>query len=460
MATIKIKHLFQKGGMLYYSRRIPGDLKAHYSKSIIRTNLKTSDIGKAARLVAQYAAKDDVLWRMLRSPEGREMTTPESRAAAEALLQSWGGSRGLRPRWYADDHPHEVAVIDNIEDYMMRKYGKDYAVTCDSIDFDERLTHPRLDDFYSPIEREAIRLLNESPETRRYCLSDALERYLAEHKRGQDIRFSRDTRRAIGIVTEITGDLPLGDYTRDHARAVRDALIPNHVTGTVRRRLSSINAVFNLGRREFDIQCQNPFEKLAIAQEGLDATKRLPFTQDELQRISTACHEADDDIRWIVAIQLATGARLAEIVGLRREDAFLDHEVPHIWIRPHKTLGRTLKTPGSERLVPLFGIGLWGARRAVAAGGSDWLFPRYASDNDIRATHASNTVNKWIRGTLGITKTTHSARHSMKDLLRNSGCSEEIAKALLGHGSRSVADSYGAGFSLPRLKEALEKAIR
>jgi integrase len=150
-----------------------------------------------------------------------------------------------------------------------------------------------------------------------------------------------------------------------------------------------------------------------------------------------------------------------EIVGLRREDVLLDAEVPHILIRPYEALGRTLKTPGSERAVPLLGLSHWAAKQAMAAsGGSDWLFPRYASDGDIRATHASNTVNKWIRGTLGIKKTTHSARHSMRDLLRNSGCSEEIAKALLGHGSRSVADSYGAGFTLQRLKEALEKVIR
>jgi integrase len=92
----------------------------------------------------------------------------------------------------------------------------------------------------------------------------------------------------------------------------------------------------------------------------------------------------------------------------------------------------------------------------MAAGGSPWLFPRYASDNDIRATHASNTINKWISETLGIEKTTHSARHTMKDLLRNSGCSEQIAKALLGHGTRSVSDQYGSGFTLQRLRDALE----
>jgi integrase len=261
--------------------------------------------------------------------------------------------------------------LEGIRNYMAAQHGQNYIYG----QFDVQ----RPDEIQSPIEHEAIRLLNETPATRRYFLSDALERYLAEHKRGQDPRFARDARRAIDIVTSTIGDLPLADYTRDHARAIRDVLSIGHSTATIRRRLGSISAIFNLGRREFDIQCQNPFEKLAIAQEGLDVTKRLPFTQDELQKISAACLSVDDDIRWIVAIQLATGARLAEIVGLRREDVLLDHEVHHIWIRPHLPLGRSLKTPGSERLVPLPGIGLWGAERAMAtAGSSGWLFPRYA----------------------------------------------------------------------------------
>lgn len=206
--------------------------------------------------------------------------------------------------------------------------------------------------------------------------------------------------------------------------------------------------------------CGNPFERLAIAREGQDATRRLPFSRDELQRIGAACHEKDDDMRWAVAILIASGARLGEVIGLRRADVCLDHEVPHIQIRPYEALGRHLKTRGSERLCPLLPLGLWASRQPLAAGngGSGWLFGRYAADGDIRAAQASNAINKWIRK-LGIPRTIHSARHSMKDALRNSGCSEELAKSLLGHGSRSVADSYGTGFSLQRLAEALERTV-
>ena len=85
------------------------------------------------------------------------------------------------------------------------------------------------------------------------------------------------------------------------------------------------------------------------------------------------------------------------ICGLRVGDVMLKGETPFLHIRSHERLGRTLKTPDLERKVPLVGTGLWAAKQAIQnARGGGWLFPRYAQDNDIRATHASNTINKWI----------------------------------------------------------------
>ena len=66
--------------------------------------------------------------------------------------------------------------------------------------------------------------------------------------------------------------------------------------------------------------------------------------------------------------------------------------------------------------------------------------------------------NKWLRESLGIEKSTHSFRHAMKDRLRDAGVREEVQRALMGHeGSRSVADGYGSGFTLVRLREAMHK---
>jgi integrase len=55
-------------------------------------------------------------------------------------------------------------------------------------------------------------------------------------------------------------------------------------------------------------------------------------------------------------------------------------------------------------------------------------------------------------------KSIHSLRHSMKDALRNSGCPDELGKALLGHADGSVAARYGSGYTLDVLRQAMEKA--
>jgi hypothetical protein len=60
-----------------------------------------------------------------------------------------------------------------------------------------------------------------------------------------------------------------------------------------------------------------------------------------------------------------------------------------------KCPGRSLKTPSSERTVPLVGEALWAATKAVVdkdPGGL--LFPTYGP---LKANSASAALNKWIK---------------------------------------------------------------
>ena len=59
-------------------------------------------------------------------------------------------------------------------------------------------------------------------------------------------------------------------------------------------------------------------------------------------------------------------------------------EVPFIEIQPHEKLGHTPKTINSRRSVPLVGMALWGATRAMDGKSGGWLFPRYASDGLVK----------------------------------------------------------------------------
>lgn len=172
----------------------------------------------------------------------------------------------------------------------------------------------------------AWRLLNEDPTNRQVLLSDALGAYLSKHKKGHQKTFAQHKHRAINQVIEAVGDLPLQSYRRHHAHKVVDHLRAQGVkTGTVKRRLNDIKAIFNKGRLECDLQTvPNPFERLDIPGEGEDATKREAFTVAELRQIADACVATNDDIRHIAAIQADTGLRLSEALGLRIEDVVLE----------------------------------------------------------------------------------------------------------------------------------------
>jgi integrase len=458
--TVTIRHSLLKDGVYFYYRRIPDDLRGHYGgKRHIRKSLKTSQAHIAAQKIAALASADDVLWASWRSPQAKEVgvTSQENRRAAIALLDRLGLAPGDAHRSKLDGHHAEV-----LDDYFEGRYGEKYMEVRHSPYYaegdDERL--------FTVVEREAVRLVMEEPGKRRVLLTDALEAYLKSHPKGQQEKFARDTRRAIQGAIAAVNDLPLEAYKREQANSVRDHLLATGIkTATVRRELNRIKAVFNVGLTEFDLSgVKNPFEKLRIANEDHDAKTRDPFTTQELQAISRACHEWNDDIRHIIALQADTGARLGEIVGLRIEDVVLDHATPHIHIRPHVKLGRTLKTDTSERKVPLVGVALWAAQEAVkanrmAGGKKGWLFPRYASDGSIKATHASNSINKWLQSVTKTGKTSHSFRHTMRDRLRYAGTPHDIQDVIGGWGTKTVGMGYGQGYRLEQLKGWLDKVV-
>jgi integrase len=447
-----------KAGVFYYYRRIPKDLKAHFNgRTFRKVSLGTRDLKVAINKAAPMVAGDTALWKSLRSPtsEEVELTTRETGDAAKALLDQLG----IEPGSARKEHGvYGWSTMDILGDYLRDKY-RDWS--------DPDRGEEGVDQQLTLAEREAIRLLKEDPRNRRVLLSDARDAYLANHPKGERPKFAQSINFAIDQVIDAVGDLPLQSYRRADANKVRDFLLArNTKTTTVRRRLNDIVSVVNAGLVEFDLQkvTGNPFEKLRIPNEALDATEREGFTEAELAIFGPACIKEDDDIRHIAALQADTGARLGEIVGLRMGDVILDDEVPHIDIRPFPELGRTLKNAQSQRKVPLLGLALWAARNALRAAQDDgratgWLFPRYAADHNIKSTHASNTINKWIGTTLKIDKTTHSFRHAMQTRLKHAGVPKDIRDAIGGWGTRSIGEGYGERFLLRQLREQLAKVI-
>ena len=133
----------------------------------------------------------------------------------------------------------------------------------------------------------------------------------------------------------------------------------------------------------------------------------------------------------------------------------MDLQERSVAIRPNGIRG--LKTKGSHRTLPL-------SQRAAETlqehrqGKEDGeaVFPKYARPRGSDA--ASAMMMKRLRTVITDSKLTmHSLRHRMKDGLRNTGCSEAVSMAILGHGSNTVAANYGSGYVLKAMREHMER---
>ena len=454
------KFLYQQSGLWYYRRRIPEDIRkqapslssAGKPQEFRMISLRTKVREEAIPLALKLASDDDIAWAAIRgAPEG---TTPQAvDIAARRILDALGLKPGALDAEKKSTKDIPYGPIEVLEEHYMQVHGPDWLDARNS-------GHPEdLERFIGPVDERMLEILHEDPNAPKDRLSDALENYLNEHERGSEEKFSADTRRAIETVYEVVGDLPLPKYTRAHANMVRDRLLEGRKTGTAKRRINTIKAVFNSGILELEINAKNPFQSLKIKNLGDDTTRRDTFTDLELVKIAEACRSKGDDIRCLIAIQLDTGTRIGEVVGLRVEDVRLDG-VPRIAIREEKSLGRTLKTDASTREVPLVGEALWGVQQAMKLlpGDAEWLFPRYARDGEIDATGASATVNKWLEGR-GIDKTSHSFRHTMRDRLRAVGATEDICDAIGGWAKKGEGRKYGKGYTQEHLRSWLLKVV-
>lgn len=446
---LTLKNTYQRGKTIIYQRAVPTKLRDRYPGLTVKHDLKTDDPIIAARAVAELNKRYDLEFSGLSQvPEA----LPQSlKAHAIGFLKA----RGLAPAGTseaAENHPMAVQLFYEAMDDRRAAFASGSELAYRNAD-------PA--DYLSPSERAAWKALVVIPPK---TLDDALALHLAIHPKRGEPKFITYQRRSFASLTAIVGNMAFADCDRAIARRYMEAMLEKGVTtATVRRNMNTITAVFNTYIKETNLSRSNPFAGLAIPSEGLDAKKRIPFTTPELQTLLTACFNANDDRRWILALLADTGARLAEVVGLALRDIVLDAVVPHIIIQAHPW--RSLKNRGSARSVPLVGFALWAAGQVVEAAngapegrGSLFAFPRYTKPEGCTATHASNTLNKWVRAH-GLNHTCHDLRHTLADRLRVVQCPRSIQFAIEGHSSQNVGDSYGNGYTLEAKSEWLKRVV-
>lgn len=438
--TLKLKYVTPRKdtGNLVYARPVPKALQKHFTGKFIKKDLGTKDWKVAALQVLALEKRDTALFAALtNSPD---ISPPAVRHRALSLLKARGVAEG------DTDSPAADFLLEEFDTLLEAYAGGDEELYRDAVPAD----------YLPPVELETLRMMQgRKPPA---VLSDALEFYLGEHDKRDSQKFTSYTRARFDELLTFKGDVSLAAFTNEDARRYVDTLLARGIkTATARRYVRTLAAVFSQWRSRRDPGYSNPFAAIRIRGEGKDSKRRVPFDGRTLQALYTQCRGADDPLRWIAALLIDTGARLAEVVGLALSDLRLDAETPHVLFQPHPW--RPLdKSTESTRMVPLVGASLWAARRVVesARTGQMFAFPGYTTQEECKANSVSAALNKWMK-LRGIDHVNHELRHAMADRLRNAGCPLEVRYAIEGHALGGVGAGYGLGHGLPIMREWLLK---
>lgn len=190
----------------------------------------------------------------------------------------------------------------------------------------------------------------------------------------------------------------------------------------------------------------NPAERITMEVKKKAAGSRRGYTDPEAKIVLRAAAAEKDPVkRWVPWLCAYSGARVAEICQLRREDIV---EIDDIWCFKVDPQAGSIKTAGSERVVPLHPA-LIEAKfldfvRKVKKGPlfADLPEDRFGS----RGGNGTKVLGRWVRH-LGLTDErlapSHSWRHRMRTLARRHGLDTDIVDRFVGHAGREIPSGYG-----------------
>jgi len=184
----------------------------------------------------------------------------------------------------------------------------------------------------------------------------------------RDIR-TTPPRVAVSTLIDLVGDKNVADYCREDAKVFVSCLqSKGNKTGTIRRRLVSLSAIFNYAYAELDLEKRNPFSRMIVRGEGADRFKRGVFSNDQLKQGYDTALSSGNQTRLLMPLLEETGCRLAEIVGLRGADVDLENDLIHI----RSNSARRLKTRNSDRILPLVGYARAAMELAFEQSDQEW----------------------------------------------------------------------------------------
>ncbi len=256
------------------------------------------------------------------------------------------------------------------------------------------------------------------------------------------------------------GDDAVGTVTAKEADAWLQSMLDAEQlsNNTISQRLQNLRTVVEWARRRSlgDLfPAGNPLSIVEPPSYQTVPSAERAFTLAEARKVLEAARlETSPDMRWLPWLCAYSGARINEVAQLTAADFF---QVDDQWFYRLTTMGgKTLKTAGSERRVPVhpdlereglivFVTGLKGnpAKRIFSA-------------------RAQGNVAEWIRGKLGITRKelapNHGWRHLFEDVCVVGGVLDAARNYITGRVTGESGEGYGRSEALlPGLMREMKK---
>ena len=253
-----------------------------------------------------------------------------------------------------------------------------------------------------------------------------------------------EARTTVKEFVSVAGNIPYASITVDHVRAFKEHLLASSSNfKTKNKKWSFIRSLFSYAKDNSLIQV-DPCEPVRFNAKG-ESLQVDVLSESELRSIF-AYVRADE--WWLLRTLLFTGARLAEIVGLRVEDIRNEDGVAYFDITPHDD--RRLKTQSSRRRVPIH-------QDLLEQGLLSWLEGRegvlFKGTSQMWSQKLNRRFDK--AGITDPSKRVHSLRHTFKARAREV-MGEDISDRLTGHAHKSVGRAYGQ-HSVPALKRFIDQ---
>lgn len=241
---------------------------------------------------------------------------------------------------------------------------------------------------------------------------------------------------ALSVFVAECGDLPISQIQRTHVMAfVAACQNSGHKPSSIRRRLGAISAVINRYHQDFDIVRRNHFSRVPLRNAGPTASDREPLDQAQVRSLDNFLKSdqiADPHLLSVFWLIRCSTLGPSEAGGLMSCDIGGVPPVLHVSVQSNAR--RSMKAASRRRDFPIVGPAAYHVAHLV----DDRAFDPKTLSNKLNQSLKRALPNKRAN------QSVYSLRHNWKDWLVRAGATQDEARYLMGHATRTPHERYGA----------------